>query len=623
MEFTDEILNIVTVGHVDHGKSTVIGRLLADADALPEGKLEMVRENCRRNSKPFEYAFLLDALKNEQAQGITIDTARCFFKSDKRNYIIIDAPGHIEFLKNMVTGASRAEAALLVIDASRGIEENTRRHGYFLSMLGIGQVSVLVNKMDLVGYSEKVFEDIRLEYAEFLRKIKIHPESFIPVSGMEGDNVAIRSERMPWYSGPTVLEQMDLFRTVPEPERMPMRMPVQGVYKFTEGGDSRRIIAGTMEAGTVRAGDAIVFYPSGKKTHVKSLEVFSAATPDRFTAGQAAGFTMTEQIFVKRGELACLQSEKAPCVGVRLRTNLFWLGKQPLSTEKTYYFKCGTAKVEMRLEKIERIVDASNLGHIERGYVDKNEVAECVLTLDAPVAFDIAGGVEATSRFVIVDDYEIAGGGIITEALEEYNFNTRNIRWSADAMTGSERRKYTGSDGLVVWMTGLSGAGKTTIAQETERRLLEAGVRAYIIDGDKLRRGLNSDLGFSDADRTENIRRAAQVANMFRDAGLVAIVTLISPFAESRENARRIIGRDFMEVYVKADIKTCIERDPKQLYKKALDGTIKAFTGIDSAYEAPKNPDLVIDTERWHEEECAESLFSAIMSRLGNGESIL
>ncbi len=254
----DELLSIVTVGHVDHGKSTVIGRLLADANALPEGKLEMIRENCRRNSKPFEYAFLLDALKNEQAQGITIDTARCFFKSDKRNYIIIDAPGHIEFLKNMVTGASRAEAALLVIDASRGVEENTRRHGYFLSMLGIRQVAVLVNKMDLVGYSERVFTDIRSEYVEFLKKIKIHPESFIPVSGMEGDNVAIRSERMPWYSGPTVLEQMDAFRTVPEPERMPMRLPVQGVYKFTENNDSRRIIAGTMASGSGRAGAARV-----------------------------------------------------------------------------------------------------------------------------------------------------------------------------------------------------------------------------------------------------------------------------------------------------------------------------------------------------------------------------
>ena len=290
----EECLSIVTVGHVDHGKSTVIGRLLADADALPDGKLEAIRENCRRNSKPFEYAFLLDALKNEQAQGITIDTARCFFQSGKRRYIIIDAPGHIEFLKNMVTGASRAEAALMVIDAARGVEENTRRHGYFLSMLGIRQVAVLINKMDLVDRSQRVFEDIRAEFEAFLAKINIRPAAFIPVSGMEGDNIAVRSDKMPWYEGPTVLEQMDAFAPIPPAEQLPLRMPVQGVYKFTQNNDSRRIIAGTLESGSVRAGDGIVFYPSGKRTTVKTLEVFNAETPERFVAGQAAGFTMTE-----------------------------------------------------------------------------------------------------------------------------------------------------------------------------------------------------------------------------------------------------------------------------------------------------------------------------------------
>lgn len=612
----EESLSIVTVGHVDHGKSTVIGRMLADADALPEGKLEAIRENCRRNSKPFEYAFLLDALKNEQAQGITIDTARCFFQSDKRRYIIIDAPGHIEFLKNMVTGASRAEAALMVIDAARGVEENTRRHGYFLSMLGIRQVAVLINKMDLVGCSRQTYEDIRAEFEAFLGKIGIQPAAFIPVSGMDGDNIAIRSERMPWYEGPTVLEQMDAFSPIPPPERLPLRMPVQGVYKFTENNDSRRIIAGTLESGSLHAGDGIVFYPSGKRTTVKSLEVFNAPTPEQFSAGQAAGFTMSEQIFVRRGEVACLQQEQPPCVGVRLRANLFWLGRQPLSSERRYYFKCGTAKVEMRLEQIERIVNASTLSCRLRQYVEKNEVAECILRLERPVAFDLAGGIDATSRFVIVDGFEIAGGGIITEALEEYDYNTRNIRWSGDALTADERVKLTGHKGLVVWMTGLSGAGKTTIAQETERRLLHEGVGAYILDGDKLRRGLCKDLGFSDADRVENIRRVAETANLFRDAGLVTIVTLISPFQSSREAARRTIGGDFMEVYVRASLETCIRRDPKNLYRKALAGSIGSFTGIGSPYEEPRNPDLILDTETWSEEECVEALVSAILSGL-------
>ena len=612
----EQVLNIVTVGHVDHGKSTVIGRLLADANGLPEGKLEAVRENCRRNSKPFEYAFLLDALKNEQAQGITIDTARCFFHSEKRPYIIIDAPGHIEFLKNMVTGASRAEAALMVIDAARGVEENTRRHGYFLSMLGIRQVSVLVNKMDLVGYSRTVFADICAEFSKFLEKVDIHPASFIPVSGMAGDNIAAPSGNMPWYDGPTMLQQMDEFIPVPERTRMSFRMPVQGVYKFTQNNDSRRIVAGTVEAGSIRAGDEIVFYPSGKRTTVKSLEVFNAPVPERFEAGNAAGFTMGEEIFIRRGEIACRRDEPAPQVGVRLKANVFWLGKEPLDRKRKYFFKCGTAKVEMTLDSIERIVNASTLSAGQRQYCEKNEVCECILKLERPVAFDLAGTIDGTSRFVIVDGYEIAGGGIITQALDEYDYDTRNIRWSSGDVTGQERLQMTGCRGLVVWMTGLSGSGKTTIAQEVERRLLEQGRMAYILDGDKIRRGLCSDLGFTDGDRAENIRRVGETANLFRDAGVVTLVTLISPFAESRRQARRIVGEDFMEVYVKAGVETCKRRDPKNLYKKALEGNIPNFTGLTSPYEAPENPNLILDTEKWSEVECVEALTSAILYKL-------
>ncbi len=621
MEIREEIMNIVTVGHVDHGKSTVVGRLMADTGVLPEGKLEQIRENCRRNSKPFEYAFLLDALKNEQAQGITIDTARCFFKTDKRHYIIIDAPGHIEFLKNMVTGASRAEAALLVIDAARGIEENTRRHGYFLSMLGIRQVAVLVNKMDLVDYRQQVYEDIRSSYADFLGKIGITPASFIPVSGMAGDNIANHSANMPWYEGLNVLEQLDRFQAVPEPEDRPLRLPVQGVYKFTERNDSRRIIAGTVDAGRVQAGDKVVLWPSGKRTTVKSLEYFNGETPRQFAAGQAAGLTMTQQIFIRRGEIVCREDEPGPKVGVRLKVNLFWLGKQRLQQDKTYYLKCGTAKVEMKLASVERIVNASDLSYCLRQYVDKNEVAECVLQLDRPIAFDLAGECEATSRFVIVDDYEIAGGGIITASLEDKDFDDRNIRWSGDAVTAAERRRFASHAGLVVWMTGLSGAGKTTIAQETERRLLSRGYRTYILDGDKLRRGLNGDLGFSDSDRAENIRRTAEVANLFRDAGTVTIVTLISPFRASREQARRICGEGFMEVWVRAGVETCARRDPKGLYAKALSGQISDFTGVSSPYEEPEQADLLLDTERWDEEECVETLFSAVLNRLKEGRS--
>ncbi len=613
---TEQLLNIVTVGHVDHGKSTVIGRLLADADALPQGKLDAIRENCRRNSKPFEYAFLLDALKNEQAQGITIDTARCFFKSEARDYILIDAPGHIEFLKNMVTGASRAEAALMVIDAARGVEENTRRHGYFLSMLGIRQVAVLVNKMDLVDYREEVFRDICAEFLAFLQKIGIEPAAFIPVSGMQGDNIVRRSAQTPWYTGRTMLEQMDAFQPLAAPEKLPFRMPVQGVYKFTGGGDERRIIAGTVESGRLHAGDEIVFCPSGKKTRVKSLEEFSAPVPESFGPGKAAGFTMTEEIFVRRGEVACLLSEPQPHVAVRVKANLFWLGREAFRADKRYILKCGTARAELRLEAISRVVNASSLDCRQRDSCEKNEVAECILRLDKPLAFDLAGENDSTSRFVIVDGYEIAGGGIITEALEDELWDKRNIRWSADALTDAERERLTGHRGLVVWMTGLSGSGKTTIAQEAERRLLAQGVHAYILDGDKLRRGLTADLGFSAEERKENMRRVAETANLFRDAGTVVITTLIAPFAAARDAARAVCGEDFMEVYVKADVAACAARDPKGLYKKALAGEIPNFTGISSPYEIPQKPDLVLDTLAVDEEGCVSALLEAIGRRL-------
>ena len=460
------------------------------------------------------------------------------------------------------------------------------------------------------------------EFSAFLEKIDIRPAAFIPVSGMEGDNIAIPSERMPWYSGPTVLAQMDAFEPTPAAEESPLRLPVQGVYKFTGRGDTRRIVAGTVEAGRLRAGDELVFYPSGKRTRAKTLEVFSAPTPEAFSAGMAAGFTMTEEIFARRGELCCRADEEAPHVGMRLRANLFWLGKTPFSPARRYYLKCGTAKVEMRLESVSRVVNASNLDCTERSQVEKNEVAECILRLERPMAFDTAGGCSSTSRFVVVDDYEIAGGGIITEALRDPDYDGRNIRPSADALSGEERQQLTGHRGLVVWLTGLSGSGKSTIANEAERRLLAAGLRVYQLDGDKLRRGLCKDLGFSEADRRENIRRTAEAANLFRDAGLVVLTTLISPMAAARQEAREICGGDFMEVYVKADVAACAKRDPKGLYEKALRGEIPNFTGISAPYEAPLSPELTLDTEALSEEECVSTLCDAVLDRLGKGRHL-
>jgi len=429
-------MSIVIVGHVDHGKSTIIGRLLADTDSLPQGKLDQVREMCRRTSRPFEYAFLLDALKDERDQGITIDSARVFFKTALRRYIIIDAPGHIEFLKNMVTGAARAEAALLVIDASEGIKENSKRHGYMLSMLGIDQVTVLINKMDLMGYDEKVFNELKDDYEAFLESIGVRAASFIPVSGMQGANIAERSPETPWYRGRTVLETLDGFKNQPLPVNKPFRMPVQGVYRFTQNNDRRRIIAGTVETGRLSVGDTVVFYPSGKQSRVKTIEAFNAPLPTTVEAGQATGFTLEEQIYVRRGEIATHAGEPRPEVTSTLRANLFWLGKSPLTKDKRYILKLGTARVGAQVSEILQVLDASDFSRsLGNDQVNRNDVAECILQLENAIAFDTSDAIPQTSRFVIVDEYEIAGGGIIQEALEDKHswvrdkVLIRNARW--------------------------------------------------------------------------------------------------------------------------------------------------------------------------------------------------
>lgn len=606
-----EDMNIVIVGHVDHGKSTLMGRLLADTDSLPEGKLEQVKETCRRNAKPFEYAFLLDALKDEQAQGITIDTARCFFKTEKRDYIILDAPGHIEFLKNMITGASRAEAALLMIDAKEGVQENSRRHAYMLSMLGIHQIAVVINKMDLVDYSQDVYEKVKKEYLEFLKQIHIEPKFVLPVSSFMGENIVKKSDKMPWYQGDCVLEVLDHFECEKPHEHQAFRMPVQDVYKFTGNGDDRRIVAGTVETGKIHPGDEVVFYPSGKRSHVKNIEVFHAETPKEAVPGMATGFTLKEQIYIKRGELMCIAGQQEPKKGTRIQANLFWLGRENLVTGKSYILKIGSEKVRMKVESILRVIDSSNLNSQEtKDYVGKNEVAQCVLKTDRPIAYDVVKDNAGTSRFVIVDDYEIAGGGIVTDQLPETPAKNENVVWHDGKVSKQETQAVLGQSGLVVWFTGLSGAGKSTIAVEVEKQLTERKKACYRLDGDNLRFGINSDLGFTDEDRQENVRRIAEVAALFQDAGMITLVSCISPFREKRQFAReRVPEGRFLEVYVKADINTCMDRDPKGLYKKQ----IQNFTGKDSTYEEPHNPELVLDTVNETVEECAAKVLDQIL----------
>ncbi|MGK9475649.1 sulfate adenylyltransferase subunit 1 [Melioribacter sp. OK-6-Me] len=413
-----ERMNIVFVGHVDHGKSTLIGRLLSDTNSLPEGKLEQVKRTCQLNSKPFEYAFLLDALKDEQAQGITIDTARVFFKTSKREYIIIDAPGHIEFLKNMVSGASRADAAILTIDAQEGIAENSRRHAYMLSMLGINQIVVAVNKMDLVNYSRDVFENIKTNYSIFLTEIGITPVAYVPVSAREGINLIAHSDRTPWYRGKTIIDLIDDFKCSRSDPENSFRMFVQGVYKFTEKNDNRRIIAGTINSGRIERGDEIIFLPSGKTSNVKSIEIFGKEDVNSAEAGMAIGLTITSELYIKNGELICKKGEKLPSVSNRFKANIFWMGKNKLTIGKKYKIKLGTFKSELFIEKIETSLDASTLRiNTNPENVNRHEVATVILNTLKPVAFDLSNEIKDTGRFVIVEDYDIAGGGIITESL--------------------------------------------------------------------------------------------------------------------------------------------------------------------------------------------------------------
>ncbi len=526
-------MNIVIVGHVDHGKSTVIGRLLADTGTLPKGKLEAVRESCRRNSKPFEYAFLLDALKDEQAQGITIDMARCFFKTAARDYIIIDAPGHIEFLKNMITGASRADSALLVIDADEGIKENSKRHGQMMSMLGVKQVTVLANKMDLVGFREEVFEKLKTDYTAFLSQINVTPISFIPVSAREGDNIASISQRMPWYKGFTVLEQLDQFVSDKELEEKPFRFPVQDIYKFTRSNDDRRIIAGTVAAGSVQVGDEVLFLPSGKTSVIQSVESFNTAPKGRSTAGEPAGFTLTTQIYIRPGELMVKPSDPKPEVGSRFRVNLFWLGRAPMIRQKEYKLKLGSARATVRLAEICTTLDASDLTSSKsKQQIDCRDVSECILETTRPIAFDTTVISEATGRFVIVDNYEIAGGGSVVENLSagesllQQHIRDRESHWEAGLIRAEQRAEVNRHRAKFIVFTGVPGTGKRVVAKALEQGLFLNGMSAYYLGVANINRGLDADLGSRADSAGERLRRIGELARILTDAGLLFITTI-------------------------------------------------------------------------------------------------
>ncbi|MBA5866468.1 MAG: adenylyl-sulfate kinase [Nitrospira sp. CR1.3] len=539
-----ENLNIVIVGHVDHGKSTLLGRLYADTGSLPDGKLEKVQAICRQQGKEFEYAFLFDAFLEEQEQGITIDTARTFFIWKGRQYIIIDAPGHKEFLKNMISGAARAEAALLLIDALEGVKEQSKKHGYLLSLLGVRQFAVVVNKMDLVGYRQDVFEGIEKEYRDFLGQFGAVPERIIPVSAKLGDNIANRSQAMAWYSGPTVLDTLSLFKKETARSEQPLRLPIQDVYKF----DARRIITGRITAGRLKIGDHLVFSPSNKRANIRSVEAFNIEpSPTGGEAGQSIGITLDEQIFVERGEIATHQAQ-LPLVSTAFRANLFWLGRRPLEKGRRYLLRVATREVDCEVAAIHRIIDTMDLNQQQgSSAVARNQVAELTLRTKAPVAFDLSSSFEATGRFVLVDEYDIAGGGIVTELVhDDQEFlreeaRRRDFAWVKGEVGIEERAQQYGHRAAIVLVTGGRHTGKSFLAKKLEARLVADGRHAYLLDGENLRRGLDADL--SDGERgqtTEMARRYGEVARLLADTGLI-VVSTTNPFGMAYIEAAQAI----------------------------------------------------------------------------------
>ncbi|OHD19335.1 MAG: adenylyl-sulfate kinase [Spirochaetes bacterium GWD1_27_9] len=530
-----EQLNFVVIGHVDHGKSTLIGRLLADTNSLPEGKLESVKAFCEKNSRVFEYAFLLDALKEEQAQGITIDAARCFFKTQKRDYMIIDAPGHTEFIKNMITGAAKADACFILIDAKEGIQKNSKRHGYIVSLLDIKQVVVIINKMDLVNYSKEVFDNIQKEYNEFLTNLGINAIRYIPVCARDGENILSLSKNMEWYKDLNVIEQIDDFKPKGKNIEKKFRFPIQDVYKFTEGDDERRILSGKVVSGTINAGDEVVFFPSNKKSIIKTIEIFPKNDIASIEAGFSCGFTLNDPLYIKSGEIMCKTKEQSfPQVSRRLKVNLFWMGEANLLIEKSYKIKIGTLETIAKVTEIINIVDSSELSNnIEKKtQINKYDVVQCVIETAKPISFDLVQDHHYTGRFVIIDNFEIAGCGIVTGSLSNENLaidqyvKEREIKWDFGLISREDRAKRFGHKSKFILITGKKGTGKRELAIRLEKKLFESNYNSYYINVANLTDGLDVDLSDSIFDKEEFVRRMGELARLFTGCGIIFITAL-------------------------------------------------------------------------------------------------
>ena len=608
------MLPVVVVGHVDHGKSTLLGRLLYETDNLPDGKVEEIEVMRDRRGMQFEWSFVLDAFKAERDQGITIDTTQIELRTKTRDYLLIDAPGHEEFLKNMITGAANASAALLLIDVTEGVREQTQRHTYLLKLLGVKEVVVVGNKMDLVEYKEENFSLIKQEINSYLSELDIKCQGIIPASARAGDNLSKASDKMSWYAGLDVLSSMNAFTSTGMLIEEPLRIPVQDIYRF----DHRRIVVGKIESGRVKVGDEICFSPTGKAAVITSLEAWNSDLKASAGAGESIALTLDRELFIERGHVVHSHGS-GPSVGHDITVRLIWFAKTPLKVGAKLQVKFQTATHQVIVSEIKAVIDLDNLSLGKAQTIQRNTVAEIVLHSRTPFAVDPIDRLEPTARGVLFDSYNVVGGCVVLNEVVEKD--ERHIYPTGHRVGLEQRAAANGHNSGVLWFTGLSGSGKSTLAMALEYELFQRGWQSYVLDGDNVRDRLNSDLGFSPEDRSENIRRVAEVARLVADSGNIVISAFISPYRADRERARQIAEGGFHEIYIKANIETCEERDPKGLYAKARRGEIREFTGIDAPYEAPDNPDLIIDTGVLSIEECIQALAKYVDEKFGNGSA--
>lgn len=615
-------MKIVFVGHVDHGKSTLIGRILEETGSLPDGKVEALRASCQAQGQRFEYAFLLDALAEEQQQNVTIDTTQIQFRSGRRGYVIIDAPGHEEFLKNMITGAASAEAAVVVIAADEGAREQSRRHGQLLGLLGIRQIIVAVNKMDLANYSESAFREIEKAYGEFLQTLGLKAGAFVPISASAGVNIVRNGDpALAWFLGPSLLQAIDKLEAAESAAQQPLRFPIQDVYRL----ENRRVLAGRIESGTLRVGDQLLFSPHHKTARVATIERWPTASTESASAGESTGVTLRDHVFIERGHIASHEVD-APVESNRVHARVFWIGSEPLRVGARYRLKLVTQNVECQVVALGPVIDVATLDPAASGRTELriNEVGDVILQTRAPLVLDNHERVPTMGRFILADGDSLVGGGIVSGALytSARTVKSENIFWSESEITAERRALRNQHRGAVIWLTGLSGAGKSTIARALEKELFQLSMHTYVLDGDNLRHGLNANLGFAPEDRAENIRRVSEVAKLMADAGTVVITSFISPYRADRTRARVIAlqaGAEFVEIFVDAPLAVCEQRDPKGLYKKARAGGLRGFTGVDAPYEAPEDPEIAIRTDKQTVAECVEEILTELLPRLRLG----